>query len=63
MAKFLATLIVASMWATAALTSAQTPTYPDRPIRIVVPFPVGGIADTFGREIGKKLTRAGDSRW
>jgi len=58
MPKFLATLIVASMWATAALTSAQTPTYPDRPIRIVVPFPVGGIADTFGREIGKKLTES-----
>ena len=35
---------------------AQASPYPDKPIRIVVPFPVGGIADTFGREIGKKLT-------
>jgi tripartite-type tricarboxylate transporter receptor subunit TctC len=36
--------------------SAQAPAYPGKPIRIVVPFPVGGVADTFGREIGRKLT-------
>src|SRR5438270_10062348 len=31
-------------------------TYPIKPIRTVVPCPGGGVADTFGREIGKKLT-------
>src|SRR5213076_1940649 len=36
----------------------QAPTYPDKPIRIVVPFPVGGVADTFGREIGRKVTES-----
>ncbi len=35
---------------------AQTPNYPNKPIRIIVPFAVGGIADTFGRVIGIKLT-------
>ena len=35
---------------------AQAASYPNRPIRIVVPFPVGGIADTFSRTIGIKLT-------
>src|SRR5882762_3987223 len=58
MRKTLAMLIGAAMLAMATLSSAQAPTYPDKPIRIVVPFPVGGVADTFGREIGKKLTEA-----
>jgi tripartite-type tricarboxylate transporter receptor subunit TctC len=35
---------------------AQAANYPNRPIRIVVPFPVGGIADTFSRTIAIKLT-------
>jgi tripartite-type tricarboxylate transporter receptor subunit TctC len=54
----LAMLIGAAMFPMATSAPAQTPTYPDKPIRIVVPFPVGGVADTFGREIGKKLTEA-----
>ena len=58
MRKTLAMLIGATMLAMATPASAQAPTYPDKPIRIVVPFPVGGIADTFGREIGRKLTDA-----
>ena len=35
---------------------AQAASYPNKPIRIIVPFPVGGIADTFSRTIGIKLT-------
>jgi tripartite-type tricarboxylate transporter receptor subunit TctC len=53
-----ALLIATAMLALAIAAEGQAPTYPDRPIRIVVPFAVGGIADTFGREIGKKLTEA-----
>jgi tripartite-type tricarboxylate transporter receptor subunit TctC len=41
-----------------SLVHAQAPSYLDKPIRIVVPFPAGGIADTFGREIGRKLADA-----
>ena len=63
MPKLTAILIGAAVLTCAALTLAQTPTWPEKPIRIVVPFPAGGIADTFGREIGKKLTEAGASRW
>jgi tripartite-type tricarboxylate transporter receptor subunit TctC len=56
MRKAIAMLIGAAMLPMSTLAAAQAPTYPDKPIRIVVPFPVGGIADTFGREIGRKLT-------
>src|SRR6478752_5613282 len=58
MRTIIAILTALSMSGFAVPLAAQTPTYPDRPIRIVVPFPVGGIADTFGREIGKKLTES-----
>ena len=45
--------------ATASVSAlAQTSNYPNKPIRIIVPFAVGGIADTFGRVIGIKLTEA-----
>lgn len=58
MRRTIALLIATAMLALAAAAQGQSPTYPDKPIRIVVPFAVGGIADTFGREIGKKLTEA-----
>jgi len=58
MRKTIAILIGAATLPLAMLAAAQAPAYPDKPIRIVSPFPVGGIADTFAREIGKKLTEA-----
>jgi len=42
--------------ATPVSALAQASSYPNKPIRIVVPFPVGGIADTFSRTIGIKLS-------
>jgi len=33
-------------------------TYPAKPIRIIIPFPIGGIADVFARVIGGKLNDA-----
>lgn len=44
--------------ATSASALAQASSYPNKPVRIIVPFAVGGIADTFGRVIGIKLTEA-----
>ncbi len=58
MRKTLAMFIAAVILPMVTPASAQVPTYPDKPIRILVPFPVGGVADTFGREIGRKLTEA-----
>ncbi len=30
--------------------------YPVRPIRVLIPFPAGGVADTIGRTLGERLT-------
>jgi tripartite-type tricarboxylate transporter receptor subunit TctC len=44
-------LLFAASW-----VAAQS--YPAKPIRIIVPFPAGGIADLFGRVIGQKFSEA-----
>jgi tripartite-type tricarboxylate transporter receptor subunit TctC len=38
--------------------SAAAQDYPARPIRILIPFPAGGAADTIGRTIGEPLAAA-----
>src|SRR5687767_12730833 len=38
----------------AALASAQS--YPDKPIRIVIPWPAGGITDSAGRIMAQRLS-------
>jgi tripartite-type tricarboxylate transporter receptor subunit TctC len=43
--------------ATVGSTAAQT-TYPERPIRIIVPYPAGGSVDLLGRLLGQKFTEA-----
>src|SRR5215470_11476652 len=35
---------------------AQTPAFPSRPIRIIVPHAPGGNSDTFGRIVAQKIT-------
>jgi tripartite-type tricarboxylate transporter receptor subunit TctC len=54
MRKTFAAILGIAMLAVGLPASAQG--YPTKPIKIVVPFAVGGIADTFARVIGQKLS-------
>ena len=39
-------------------TWAQVPSYPTRPVKIIVPFAAGGPADNFARFMGQRLQDA-----
>ncbi|MBC7778778.1 MAG: tripartite tricarboxylate transporter substrate binding protein [Proteobacteria bacterium] len=52
---FAAAALLCPMLAAAQAREAS-PTYPDRPIRLIVPFPPGGSTDGAARIIGQKLT-------
>ena len=54
MRKTLAVLLSCAMLAVSTLAGAQA--YPNKPVRIIVPFAVGGIADTFARVIAQRLS-------
>ncbi|MGE5523004.1 MAG: tripartite tricarboxylate transporter substrate binding protein [Rhodospirillaceae bacterium] len=51
-----ALLLVASPGAYAAAQADAAAQYPNRPIRMIIPFPPGGGTDLTGRAIGQKLT-------
>ena len=41
-----------------AASAAAQPSYPDKPIKMVIGFPPGGAPDTVARLLGQKLTEA-----
>lgn len=48
----------AGLWfAVAAAASLAQPTFPNKPLRLVVPFPAGGGTDTMARTLGEALSR------
>ena len=49
--------LILSVFFTVA-ASAKDNSYPQRPIRLIVPYPAGGPNDIFGRIIGQKLSTA-----
>jgi tripartite-type tricarboxylate transporter receptor subunit TctC len=51
----LLTALGATLGALPTQAQAQTPDYPAKPVRVIVPFAPGGSADVFGRFIAQKL--------
>lgn len=51
-------LISACLVAVAALPLAHAQTYPNRPVRLIVPFPPGGANDVLARLIGARMTQS-----
>lgn len=47
--------------ASAFITTAHAQAWPNRPVRLVVPFPAGGGTDLIGREVTQKITEA--TKW
>jgi len=50
--------VVIALLCLLAAPLAQAQTYPNRPVRIVVPFPPGAATDTLGRLIAQRLTES-----
>ncbi|HSV53602.1 MAG TPA: tripartite tricarboxylate transporter substrate binding protein [Burkholderiaceae bacterium] len=53
MNNFFRKLLVLGLSAAALGAAAQT--YPNRPVRVIIPFPPGGTLDTVGRQLAQKL--------
>lgn len=47
--------VTATMLGLAALV-AQAEDYPGKPVKFIIPYPPGGLADTFARTLGQKLS-------
>jgi tripartite-type tricarboxylate transporter receptor subunit TctC len=52
------TVLFALALVACTLSTAFAQTYPDKPVRLIVPFSAGGPADLLGRLIAEKLTRS-----
>ena len=56
MIRSLARALLAALALVLAATAAQAQSYPDKPIRMIIPFPAGGALDILGRLIGERLS-------
>jgi tripartite-type tricarboxylate transporter receptor subunit TctC len=56
--KFLGPLVIAAMFVGCFAAPAGAQTYPNRPVKIIVPFAAGGPADNYARFLGQRLQEA-----
>ena len=62
-ARALATALLLIGVPASAQDARNASNYPSHTIRMIVPFPPGGPADTIARIVGRKCPSIGDSRW
>jgi len=60
--KIFSRLVLGSVCAAATLLSVSayaqsSPNYPSKPVKIIVPFPPGGLADNLARGLSQELSR------
>jgi tripartite-type tricarboxylate transporter receptor subunit TctC len=48
-------LVLASLGIFQSMALAQADAYPNRPIKLIITWPVGGFADTLGRTVATQL--------
>jgi len=58
MKRFLSLLLSSLLLVVAAASALAQGNYPDRPVRIIVPFPAGGPADALARIVGERLAQS-----
>src|SRR6187551_2016275 len=49
--------ILLTVVAVSFASAAQAQNYPDRPIRLIAPFPAGGLADVLARAVGDEMSK------
>ena len=52
------TLVLGVLLSACFGVAAQAQSYPDRPVRLIAPFPAGGLADVLARAVADELTRS-----
>jgi tripartite-type tricarboxylate transporter receptor subunit TctC len=51
-------VMIAGLLAVLVAASAEAQTYPDRPIKLIAPFPAGGLADVLARAVGDEMSKS-----
>jgi tripartite-type tricarboxylate transporter receptor subunit TctC len=58
MSGFLRTLALCAFVVAVGLAPAMAQTYPDKPIRVMAPFPPGGLVDVLARALGEEMSKS-----
>ena len=57
-ARFVRVLTLSTLLSAGSCAAAQAQNYPDRPIKLIAPFPAGGLVDVLARAVGDELSKS-----